>query len=118
MHVNFAHDSDWFGIARVGAQCLGSGFWLVQRHRGTLMFVAVVTIIPLVCSTRLGNKIHLGHEKSLIDRNLTRISQLVEFVLTYPRTVSVIGIVSTLVIRCRSEIWLIHFPAMATTVIV
>ncbi len=63
----------------------------------TLMFVAVVTIIPLVCSTWLGSKIHLGHDKSLIDRNLTRIGELVEFVLKYPRTVSVIGIVSTLV---------------------
>jgi len=63
----------------------------------TLMFVAVVTIIPLVCSTWLGSKIHLGHEKSLIDRNLTRISELVEFVLRYPRTVSLIGIGATLV---------------------
>ena len=61
------------------------------------MFVAVVTIIPLVCSTWLGSKIHVGHDKSLIDRNLTRISELVEFVLRYPRTVSLIGIGSTLV---------------------
>jgi len=63
----------------------------------TLMFVAVVTIIPLVCSTRLGSKIHVGHDKSLIDRNLTRISELVEFVLRYPRTVSLIGIGSTFI---------------------
>jgi len=63
----------------------------------TLMFVAVVTIIPLVCSTWLGKNIHLGHDKSLIDRNLTRIGELVEFVLKYPRTVSLIGIGLTLV---------------------
>ncbi|HQX53068.1 MAG TPA: efflux RND transporter permease subunit [Planctomycetaceae bacterium] len=62
----------------------------------TLMFVAVVTIIPLVCSTWLGKNIHLGHDKSLIDRNLTRIGELVEFVLKYPRTVSLIGIGLTL----------------------
>lgn len=63
----------------------------------TLMFIAVLTIIPLVCSTWLGSKIHVGHDKSLIDRNLTRISELVEFVLRYPRTMSLIGIGSTFV---------------------
>ena len=63
----------------------------------TLMFVAVVTVIPLVCSTWLGSRIHLGHDKSLIDRNLTRIGELVEWVLKYPRTVSIVGIVATLV---------------------
>ncbi len=63
----------------------------------TLMFVAVITIIPLVCSTWIGKNIHLGHDKSLIDRNLTRIGELVEFVLKYPRTVSLIGIGLTLV---------------------
>ena len=30
----------------------------------TLTFIAVVAIVPLVCSTRLGRNIHLGHEKS------------------------------------------------------
>lgn len=63
----------------------------------TLMFVAVVTIIPMVCSTWLGSKIHLGHDKSLIDRNLTRIGELVEWVLKYPRAVSIVGIAATLV---------------------
>lgn len=63
----------------------------------SLMFVAVVTIIPLVCSTWLGKNIHLGHDKSLIDQNLTRIGGLVEFVLRYPRIVSVLGIGATLV---------------------
>ena len=61
----------------------------------TLMFVAVVTIIPLACSTWLGSKIHLGHDKSLIDRNLTRIGELVEWVLKYPRAMSIFGMVAT-----------------------
>ncbi|MFO1000057.1 MAG: hypothetical protein U0936_06960 [Planctomycetaceae bacterium] len=51
----------------------------------TLTFIAVVAIVPLVCSTRLGRNIHLGHEKSLIDRNLTRIGGLIELVLRAPR---------------------------------
>lgn len=62
----------------------------------TLMFIAVVTIIPLVCSTRIGSQIHVGHDKSLIDRNLTKIGELVEVVLRYPRAISLIGIVATL----------------------
>lgn len=62
----------------------------------TTLFLAVVWIIPLVCSTWLGRKIHAGYEKSLIDRNLNRISGLIEFVLRYPRQISVAGIVVTL----------------------
>ena len=61
----------------------------------TLMFFAVLWIIPLVCSTWLGNRIHLGHDKSLIDRNLTRIGELIEIVLRYPRTVSLLVIGAT-----------------------
>ena len=63
-----------------------------------LTFVSVVTIVPLVCSTRLGRNIHLGHEKSLVDRNLTRIGGLVEMVLKRPRFVTTVGIVLTVVL--------------------
>ena len=63
-----------------------------------LTFIAVVTIIPLVCSTWLGSKIHIGHDKSLIDKNLTRIGELVEWVLKRPRTVSAAGIAATVVL--------------------
>ena len=66
----------------------------------TLTFLAVVTIVPLVCSTRLGRNIHLGHEKSLIDRNLTRIGSLIEFVLRAPRLISLLGVVGTIVLLC------------------
>jgi len=63
-----------------------------------LTFIAVVGIVPLVCSTRLGRNIHLGHEKSLIDRNLTRISGLIESVLRIPRLMSAIAVISTIVL--------------------
>lgn len=62
----------------------------------TLTFFAVVWIIPLVCSTWLGSKIHAGYEKSLIDRNLNRIGDLIEWVLRYPRTISIAGTGATL----------------------
>jgi len=64
----------------------------------TTTFFAVVWLIPLICSTWLGRHIHIGHEKSLIDRNLTRISQLIELVLKWPRFVSISGIVATLIL--------------------
>ena len=64
----------------------------------TTTFFAVVWLIPLICSTWLGRRIHIGHEKSLIDRNLTRISVLIDWVLMWPRFVSITGIVSTLIL--------------------
>ncbi len=66
---------------------------------GVLMsFLAVVTVIPLLCSTRLGRNIHVGLENSLIDRNLERISGLIDVVLRFRRPLSIIGIVSTVVL--------------------
>lgn len=64
----------------------------------TLTFIAVVAIVPLVCSTRLGRNIHLGHEKSPIDRNLTRIGGLIDLVLRAPRLIAVCSIVLTLIL--------------------
>jgi predicted RND superfamily exporter protein len=64
----------------------------------TLTFIAVVAIVPLVCSTRLGRNIHLGHEKSLIDRNLTRLSGLIDLVLRAPRLIAFSGIALTVVL--------------------
>ena len=61
----------------------------------TLTFIAVVAIVPLVCSTRLGRNIHLGHEKSLIDRNLTRIGALVDLVLRAPKLITTLSIAAT-----------------------
>jgi predicted RND superfamily exporter protein len=64
----------------------------------TLTFIAVVAIVPLVCSTRLGRNIHLGHEKSLIDRNLTRIGALVELVLRAPKLITTFSIAATVIL--------------------
>jgi predicted RND superfamily exporter protein len=57
-----------------------------------------VAIVPLVCSTRLGRNIHLGHEKSLIDRNLTRIGALVELVLRAPKLITTFSIAATVIL--------------------
>lgn len=66
---------------------------------GVIMsFLSVVTVIPLLCSTRLGRNIHVGLENSLIDRNLERISGLIDLVLRYRRPLSTLGIISTAVL--------------------
>jgi len=62
----------------------------------SLMFVSVVTVIPLVSVTALGRNLHAGHEKSLIDRNLQKIGGIVEFVLRRPATFSAAGVLLTI----------------------
>ena len=68
----------------------------------TLVFIAVVTIIPLACSTWLGRKVHLGHENSLIDRNLDKISVVIDAVLKRQKLMSTLGIGLTLVMFMAS----------------
>lgn len=58
-------------------------------------FAAVVTTIPLACSTWLGKRVHVGYEKSLIDRNLSKIGSIIDFVLKRQRTVAWIGLLTT-----------------------
>jgi predicted RND superfamily exporter protein len=60
-----------------------------------LAFVAVITSIPLLCSTWLGRRVHHGLERSLIDRNLNRIGGIIEFVLRRPRAIALISIATT-----------------------
>jgi len=61
-------------------------------------FIAVVSVIPLLCSTWLGRNVHIGQENSLIDRNLERISGLIDFSLNRRRLLSLTGITATVVL--------------------
>jgi predicted RND superfamily exporter protein len=108
-------ESARLGLKQVGLACFltslttGIGFgslmladhpWVQDFGLGcvigvALMFVAVVTVIPLLSSTPLGRNIHAGQEGSLIDRNLSRIGGLVELVLKRPSAVSWTGILPT-----------------------
>ena len=71
-----------------------------------MSFMAVVTVIPLLCSTALGRNIHVGLENSLIDRNLSRITSLIDIVLKYRRPFSITGIVATaaLIVLCVAKL--------------
>ena len=63
-----------------------------------LSFLSVVLAIPLACSTWLGERIHVGYGKGYFDRNIKRISGVVDFVLKYPRRISAFGILLSLVL--------------------
>jgi predicted RND superfamily exporter protein len=63
-----------------------------------ILFLAVITVIPLACSTWLGRSVHHGHEKGLIDRNLARVGEVIDFVLHHARLISWVGIVGTLIL--------------------
>ncbi|MCA9047275.1 MAG: MMPL family transporter [Planctomycetaceae bacterium] len=64
----------------------------------SMMFLAVITVIPLACRTPLGRNIHVGSDRSLIDRNLSRIGGLIEFVMRRRISVSVLAVLSTLLL--------------------
>ena len=61
-------------------------------------FLSVVLAIPLACSTWLGQRIHIGHGKGYVDRNINRIGGIVDLVLRYPRRMSAVGILLSLVL--------------------
>ena len=63
-----------------------------------LCFVAVVTVIPLACSSWMGKNIHVGIEKSLVDQNLDRISQVVSWVLPRKKWISYVAIAATVLL--------------------
>ncbi|MEM6278540.1 MAG: efflux RND transporter permease subunit, partial [Verrucomicrobiota bacterium] len=63
-----------------------------------LSFIAIVTLIPLASSTWLGKKIQEGQENGFVDRNLTRISPLIDRVIERPGLFSFLGIVATIVL--------------------
>ena len=61
-------------------------------------FVAVVTTIPLACSSWIGKYVHVGQEKSLVDQQLNRIGGVVDWVLLRKNVVSRVAIISTVLL--------------------
>ncbi|MCA8998734.1 MAG: MMPL family transporter, partial [Planctomycetaceae bacterium] len=103
------------GIRKVGFACfltslttaIGFGSLSLAHHQviqefgwscvlGVILtFVAVITAIPLACSTWLGRNIHVGLERGLIDRHLHRISGIIQVSLHSPRIMSLAAILIT-----------------------
>ncbi len=61
-----------------------------------ILFMAVVGVIPLLTASRWGRNLHVGHDRSIIDRNLNKISIVINFVIRHARVVSYLGIALTL----------------------
>lgn len=60
-------------------------------------FVAIVVIIPLLCSTRLGRNIHRGHEHDIIGSGVERLGGFVDWIIRRRWWVTVTGTVVTAV---------------------
>jgi predicted RND superfamily exporter protein len=66
---------------------------------GVLMtFVSVITIIPLACASPLGRRVHSGYGRNLVDQNLSKISVLIDFVLSHARGFSLAAIAVTILL--------------------
>ena len=109
-------DASRQALSQVGLACaltslttaIGFGSLILADHRYiqqfgiscvvgvVLCFIAVVTVIPLACSSWMGKNIHVGIEKSLIAQNLDRISDLIQWVLRRKNWLSHVAIVSTI----------------------
>jgi predicted RND superfamily exporter protein len=61
-----------------------------------ITFMAVVTVIPLLCSTWIGKNIHLGQELDLIGRGMRHAGGFMDFVLRWSRPITIGGILVTL----------------------
>lgn len=106
------------GIARVGLACfltslttaigfasLGLAHHKVVQEFGwscvlgvMLTFLAVITTIPVACSTRLGRHVHSGMERGFIEQHLGKISLVIDAVLRRSRLMSYCAVVSTLIL--------------------
>ena len=90
-----------------GSLTLAESQWVQEFGKCSVIgviavFLAVVMVIPLACSTWLGRKVHIGHENSLIDRNLSRISVLIDAVLKRSGLMSGLGIALTILLFAYS----------------
>jgi predicted RND superfamily exporter protein len=104
------------GLEEVGLACFltaittSIGFWSLSlaQHQivrefgwscvlGVLLTViAVLTIIPLACFSWLGRFVPIQQKEGLIERNLHRVTYLVDLVLRRPNPVAYIGIAITI----------------------
>lgn len=63
-----------------------------------LTFFAVILVIPLLCSTRLGNRLEQGHGEGLVDRSLSKIELIIDWVLQRRKTMTFTAISITLIL--------------------
>jgi uncharacterized protein len=84
-----------------GSLMLADSVWVQEFGKCStlgvvLCFLAVVIMIPLSCNSWLGRGLHVGYQKSLIDRHLLRISGVITWVLRYRTWLAIVAVASTL----------------------
>ncbi len=60
-----------------------------------IAFVAAVLVIPVMSSSWIGRRIHVGTERDLVQRGMRRLDWLIDFVIRRSRRVSVVGVLIT-----------------------
>lgn len=63
-----------------------------------LTFVSVITLIPLACSSWIGRNVHAGYGRNMIDKNLDKISVIIDFVLARPNKMSIVAVATTVIL--------------------
>lgn len=106
------------GLSEVGLACaltsittaIGFASLMLARHEVvqefgiacvlgvSMTFLSVVSLIPLLCRSPLGGRLHVGIDKSVVDKQLGRIEPAIDFVLSRSRLIAVFAVVATLVL--------------------
>jgi hypothetical protein len=106
------------GLSEVGLACaltsittaIGFASLTLARHEvvqefgiacvlGVAMtFLSVVSVIPLMCRSPLGRRLHVGMNKSVVDKQLRRIAPAIDTVLAHSRAVALFAMLATLVL--------------------
>lgn len=60
-----------------------------------IAFVAAVLVIPVMSSSWIGRRIHVGTERDLVQRGMRRLDWLIDFVIRRSRLVSLVGVLIT-----------------------
>jgi hypothetical protein len=60
-------------------------------------FAAVITIIPLACSTPLAKNVHLGQQHDIIGKGIERFSGLVDWIVRRNRLITTFAVLATIV---------------------
>lgn len=84
-----------FGSLAIAGSTYASEFGRACAIGVVLTFLAVVTSIPLLIGTPLGNRIHKGWKVDPIDYLVEKLERIVDFVLRRSRTVTVLGLLAT-----------------------
>ena len=60
-----------------------------------IAFVAAVLVIPVMSSSLIGRRIHVGTERDLVQRGMRRLDWLIDFVIRRSRLVALFGVLIT-----------------------